>query len=855
MAYLYYTQNNFKSMGGIGTSTSIDFAKNKYNNTLYNTLKSQHSNYSTFQNTFGINSLKEEITYNIIKLQYTLVSDFLSKANLSYTLKYLNNEIKSLLNPASPFPPEEISKLIPINNNLDINSQSNSLKKNLFLDTIKSTYLYNLVTSKSNLLKKEKEVQTDDIIDINTNINIEDNTNSVKKNNFLSSKMREINERELIQDIDTQLKKIDKKYSQKLNNDNLLSQSKLIDTKFIKYKNDLENKYKEDLKNEIARIKSVEISKVLLEENQKYLEKIEKMRNEYESHYELKYKELNDKEKEIKEKGKVIQEEYREKTVQLMEGFQKKMNDLYTKESDFNKKCIKELKNIKEKKIDLDKKERELFILKKDYDKELNNEIEKIKNEFKKILKEQIEKLKYENEQELEKVKNKYKLRMLNYDLSIFKDVNDKSLETDIKEIITIKEEISNLVKKTNKSNKNNLFIIDNDFEKIQTNLNYYEQLSNLELKLFQITNKSKYKLYNNKEENEKNMDNIFVKDEKIRNKIEELEKEENELNDIFEKDFNNIINEDISKIELNKEELDKIQTNKNKILLYNLAKEKELNNMYKEMQEKENVLNKIKYIEEINQNIKEAYDKETSKQNYIIIDENEMEHNKNLFLKLYRQKREQQKIDEINKQKERIRQRELRDKEIKEKEREREEEKRQKSKDKKEEEKNIFSKSVILPPVQSKKDRKSSVFNNISDLISYKNEKDKEKEKEKEKEDKKKINEEDEDEYGSGDFVDISKEEKEKSKTKSKLDTSKKEEKKEDEEDLSGKIDMILNETQTDKITEENVKESSESYNDFETSNALEKQGINSINTEQDKDKDKKSNENSGNSSEDYKF
>ena len=63
----------------------------------------------------------------------------------------------------------------------------------------------------------------------------------------------------------------------------------------------------------------------------------------------------------------------------------------------------------------------------------------------------------------------------------------------------------------------------------------------------------------------------------------------------------------------------------------------------------------------------------------------------------------------------------------------------------------------------------------------------------------------------------------------------------------------MILNETHTDKITEENVKESSESYNDFETSNALEKQGINSINTEQ--DKDKKSNENSGNSSEDYKF
>ena len=834
MAYLYNTQNNFNYMG-IGTSNSLDFTKFKNNNSLYNTIKSQHSNYSTFQNTFPINQTKEENTYNIIKLHYTLISDFLSKINLSYTLKTLNNEIKSFLNPPTKFTTEEISQFIKINKNQDLNPESNTFNKNPFLDTIKNTYIYDLIYTKSNVSKIEKEAQTDGL-----NNNFEENSN-VKKNNFFSTKTTKIDEAILIQDIDEKLKKIDEKYAIKIKNDGLFPQSYLIESKFKQYKNELEKKYKEELQNEIERIKSIEIGKVIIEENQKYLEKIENIRNEYESNYELKLKELNEKEKELKEKGNSIQDEYREKTRELMEEFQKKMNDFITKESNFNEKCIKELKYIKEKKINLDRKEKELFILKKDYDKELKSEIEKIKDEFKGILKEYIEKLKYENEQELEKVKNKLKLRIINYDLSLFKDINNKPNDIDLKEIVSLKEEISELVTKINKNNKNNLLVLDNDFEKIQKNLNYYEQISNLEAKLYEIINKSKFKFYEkNKEENEKNIDEIIIKDEKIRKKIDELEKEQNELNEYMEKDFKKIIKEEIPKIDLNKDELDIIKSNKYNVILYNLAKEKELNNMYKKDQEKENITNKIKYIQEINKNIKEAYDKEINKQNYIIIDENEMEKHKNLFLKLYRQRREQQKIDEINKRKEKIRQRELKEKEIK----EREEEKRQKSKEKKEDEKNLFSKSFQLPPVRNPKERKSLALNNISDLILPKNEK--------EKNDNKKQTEEDE-EYGSGDFVDISREEN-KSKTKSKLDISKKQ-KLEEDADLSGKIDIILNESHTDKISEQNLNENSESYNDFETSKALDIQGINTLNTEHEKDKDKKRNENSENSSEDYKF
>ena len=178
MAYLYNTQSNYKSLE---QSNSLDFTKNKYKNTLYNTLKSQHSNYSTFQNTNTNNSLNEQNIYNIIKLQYTLIIDFLSKINLSYTINVFNNEIKSILNPTTPYSYEEISKLIEINHN-DFNFQSNSFNKNPFLDNLKDTYLYSLIYTKSNLLKVEKEIQT---YDLNNN-EINENIGNLKKNNFFS---------------------------------------------------------------------------------------------------------------------------------------------------------------------------------------------------------------------------------------------------------------------------------------------------------------------------------------------------------------------------------------------------------------------------------------------------------------------------------------------------------------------------------------------------------------------------------------------------------------------------------------------------------------------------------------------
>ena len=117
-------------------------------------------------------------------------------------------------------------------------------------------------------------------------------------------------------------------------------------------------------------------------------------------------------------------------------------------------------------------------------------------------------------------------------------------------------------------------------------------------------------------------------------------------------------------------------------------------------------------------------------------------------------------------------------------------------------------------------------------------------KEEDKKEDDKIKSSGGDEDDYGSGDFENLSEEK------KSKLNETKKEnEKIKEEKDASLMIDEILNGNNTENITENNA--NSGSYNDFETSNALEKKGIKSENSEADNDKSK----HSINSSEDYRF
>ena len=771
--------------------TINNFSKTNGNFNPFGTFKSQDTNFTTFQKTNKNNLLKDENIYNIIKLQYTIVSDFLSKLNLNYTLDSFNSEIKSFLNPTTSFTSEEMSEIININNN-DFNTSSY-----FFSGSLKNNYLYYLITSKSNIYKASKGVQT---------------INSEKENN---NEMNILNSNpNLLEDINEKLKKIDEKYEKMPLNFNLTSKQKNnLESKYNRFKRELNEKYNEDLQGEIERIKTMETGKVIIEQNQKYLEKIEKIRNEYENKYELKVKEMNEKQKALKEKENKLEMEMIEKTKELLSQYQQKIENLSKKEEAFNQKCIKELNDIKEQKKELDKKDRELFILKKDYHKELQNEIEKLKNEFKEIFKEQLRKIYNEKEEEIEKIKNELHIsKMKNKLNSSLKSNTNKANEECLKNLIEIKENLkkikSEIKEKKSALNKRFIPLSDNEEEKARLDISYYDKINELESRFNLIVNKFKYKHYNNiAYKNKCFKSDLIVRDENIQKKLDDLEKMESDFKLELDKEFKKF-KEDIPEIILSKEEIEKIHDNKYKIVLSNMERERQLNEILKEENEKENALNKVKYINEINKDLINRYDATVDKGNYIIIDKNEMD-NQKMFLKYYREKREQQ-IREQNLQKENlIKNLELlnlikKEKHVKIK------EKDIKQRDKKDEEKSQFSKSIALPPVKNPKEKKlleSAQADEIEELIQKSKIRIAESKEKSQLKDRIKLsnNSQEEDEYGSGDFYDISNEDK-KSKKKN---------------ESSNKTNRILSSSNKENL--------SDSYNDFETTKALNKQGIHS--------------------------
>ena len=788
-----------------GEQTNLNFSKTLGNQNLFNTFKSQDTNYSTFKKTNKLT--KDDSIYSNIKLQYTIVSNFLTKMNLNYTLKILNDEIKNILNPNTIYTLEEISQILNINNNED--DMNYNYTNNLFSETLNTTYLNYLINSKTNINKTNKGVQT---ILANENNN---GDNLSAKNTYIDSNI------DLYEDINEKLNKIDEKYNKKISDTNAFSpQKNNFVSKFDRYKKELNEKYKEDMQNEIDRIKTMEVGKVIIEQNHKYLEKIEKIRKEYEEKYEIKNNELNQKIKVLKEKENKLQTEYVEKTKELISQYQQKLENLSKKEDAFNQKCIKEFNYLKEQKNALDKKDRELFILKKDYDKELQKEVNKIKDEFKNIYKQQLQKIYDEKEKEIEELNNEIKLIKItnNLNASLKLDSN-KTNEQCLKNLLDMKEKLSKL-KSENKEKKaeiNNsiLPLADNKEEKAKLDDEYYGKLTELESQFNVIVNKFKYKHFNPDIYPNKNLENNFVvKDPNIQKKLEYIE----EIENAFEKELKNEFdkfNEEIPKVDLTKKEIEQIKDDKYKIALSNIEKEKKLNEIYTQKKEEENILNKIKYLSDINSNLRKNH-LEINKDDYKVINKNEMENHKNMYLKIYREKREQQKMEENRKKEELIKNLELLELAKKEKlNKGKDKEKEVKFRDKKDEEKSQFSKSIALPPVKNPKEKKileSSQVDEIEELIHKSKIRIAENKEKTQFLDRIKLsNNSEEDEYGSGDFYDLSNEDK--SKVKS---------------EKTNKSNKILNSTNKENATD--------SYNDFETTKALNKHGILSETSEKNK-------------------
>ena len=349
----------------------LEMTKAYFRTSLLETLKKDNF-YNTAPSGFNINSninmIKDKNTIDIIRIQFSLINDFLIRTKMSYTQNIFINEIKTLLDSPIPLSDSELIHNLNLStkqiSTLRLNSNINSSPK----DLVKSTYLYQLINYHCNLIKNDVGTQT-----------MQSPQLKLKKNI----------------DIEEEMKKIDEKYNKKLNLEEILPYNKNNEKKFLEYKEECDKKYEENLKNEIERFKNIELCNMRLEENEKYRKEIESIREEYEKKYEKKYYEIKKMRNILKEKESNLEKEYEKKMFDLNEAIQEKIKNLREENSRNNKGFIDEINNLNNEKRNL---EQIIENLKDMHYNEMQAQLQKIKNDYQTQLESEKSILKEENE-------------------------------------------------------------------------------------------------------------------------------------------------------------------------------------------------------------------------------------------------------------------------------------------------------------------------------------------------------------------------------------------------------------------------------------------------------------------------
>ena len=337
----------------------------------------------------GFNNLNQKIIkdpkiISILRLQYSLINDFLIRTKMTYTQNILSNEIKSLLENNIPFTDSEIIRILNLNIKQISNSRLNSNLKSGPNDLIKNTYLYHLINLHSNLTKIDGEAQTLFFDDKN------------KKSN------KEI-------DLEKELRKIDEKYNNIIDINKIVPFNKLNEKKFLEYKEECDNKYKEDLKSEMERFKNNEISQMRLDENKNYVKKIEKIREEYEQMYEKKNEEIQNMKKLLEEKEKMLEKEQDKKILENNEIIISQLKKIREDSEQRINQYINEIDKINNEKALL---EQTIENMKEKFDLDLKSQISKIKNNYMEQLATEKSLLKEESEREKKIMINNYTNRV-----------------------------------------------------------------------------------------------------------------------------------------------------------------------------------------------------------------------------------------------------------------------------------------------------------------------------------------------------------------------------------------------------------------------------------------------------------
>ena len=455
----------------------LNLTKTYLQNKLLDTLKSQSTTASSLIKTGTLN--KNSNIYSLIRLSYSLILDFLTKMNLSYSVSSFYNEAKDLLyNTNLPYTESEIINFLKINA-LEFKNEKNNIllesKDSMSINSynFSSTFIYYLIKKNTFFFKNEESCQTE--------INLL--TNPIEKSNLFNNEIKKND----FSNIDEKLKEIEEKNNKKLNLDKIFS-SQLTENKFIKYKEECDKRYKEQLKNEINRIQVNEISKVRIEENKKYNEKILKLREEIEKEFKEREERLKNQLDELKERELKLEKEYEMKLNDDRRKIEDKINFLNNQENLMDNKIKNELDDIKIKKETLKLKEQELNYLKETQNSHIKNEIEKMKNNYESQLNKEKEKLNKEKEKlnnERSLFKNISNEKKNNY-IYIKDDTNNNETDNNNNDENELKSEINNLKKEfddiKNQYSKtiNENVELKDKLDKINRNIPIYQNYDNI---------------------------------------------------------------------------------------------------------------------------------------------------------------------------------------------------------------------------------------------------------------------------------------------------------------------------------------------------------------------------------------
>jgi len=222
-----------------------------------------------------------------------------------------------------------------------------------------------------------------------------------------------------------------------------LMPAKAIEEKMLKYQREVEARHRSELDREILRIKEIENSSIRIEENKKYLKKLEEIRNEYEEEYSQRYENMRKREADFnikianKEKElEINQYETRQKYLNQIEALKLKQEELKIKyENDLN------MFNIKQEKLSI--KEKEIDNLRENASRKVQEEIENFKVDF----------LKSFEAEKAELHKNRLKAQEIEYKGNLRNDQYEK-LERSNKELNEEIKIFKNDIRKLEEANK-----------------------------------------------------------------------------------------------------------------------------------------------------------------------------------------------------------------------------------------------------------------------------------------------------------------------------------------------------------------------------------------------------------------